>query len=138
MIILTSILTICFLCLAILHFHWAIGGTWGLSNALPTKADGQKVIKPSRFATLIIAAGLLFFAFFYFINPEENNPKNWIFDYGRIIIPLIFLLRVIGDFKYVGLFKKEKGSAFAKMDSKYYTPISAAIAGLGLIVKLFG
>jgi len=138
MIILTSILTIIFLTLAIIHLHWAIGGTWGLNNALPAKASGERLFTPGTAMTLVVALGLLAMAFFYFINPEVGNDKNWIFKWGRLIVPSIFLLRSIGDFKYVGFFKKVKTTAFAKMDSKYYSPLCAIIAILGFMVKFAG
>ena len=138
MIIITSLLTIIFLCLAILHLHWALGGTWGLANTLPMKSDVQLAFTPPATLTLLVALALLSFAFFYFINPEKGNPRNWIFDYGRCIVPILFGLRVVGDFKYVGLFKKINNTPFAKMDNKVYLPVSALIATLGLIVKLFG
>ena len=79
---------------------------------------------------------LLVFAFFYFVNPEEGNPKNWIFEYGRIIIPGLFVLRSIGDFKYAGLFKKIKNTEFAKMDTKFFTPLCLLITALGIIIKV--
>jgi len=135
MIVLSILLSLIFLVLAIVHLNWAIGNTWGLSHALPTKADGELVMNPGTFATLAVALGLLLCTFFYFINPEPGNPNNWIFDWGRLLIPIAFLLRAIGDFRYVGLFKKVKNTKFGKMDSKLFTPICVVIAILGLLVK---
>lgn len=138
MIVLSSLLSLIFLILAILHLNWAIGNTWGLDNALPAKETGERVLTPGRFMTLTVALGLLGCCFFYFINPEPGNPNNWIFDYGRWIVPIIFLVRAIGDFKYVGLFKKIKNTKFAQMDSKYYSPLCFLIALIGFSIKLWG
>ena len=138
MIVISILLSLVFLILSIIHLNWAIGNTWGLEYALPSSEGGEVIFRPGKFITLAVALGLLGFCFFYFINPEPDNPKNWIFDYGRIIIPGIFALRAIGDFKYVGLFKKIKNTKFAKMDTKFYTPLCIMIAGIGIIVKLFG
>jgi Protein of unknown function (DUF3995) len=51
-------------------------------------------------------------------------------------IAAIFLLRAIGDFRYVGFFKKERGSKFAKMDTKFYSPLCLLIGGLALVLQL--
>lgn len=138
MIVLSSLLSLVFLILAIIHLNWAIGNTWGLDNALPSDEHGTRLFTPGRFMTLSVALGLLGFCFFYFINPEPGNPNNWIFDYGRWIIPAVFLLRALGDFKYVGFFKKIRHTNFAKMDTKYYTPLCLAIALCGFAIKLWG
>ena len=137
MLLLTSLLTLVFLILAIIHLSWAIGSTWGLESALPTNPNTQeKIINPGTAMTLIVALGLLGCAFIYFINPEPGNPKNWIFDWGRIIVPALFLLRAIGDFKYVGLTKKVIGTRFAIMDSKFYTPLCLLITATGILIIL--
>jgi len=138
MIILTSLLTIIFLLLAIIHLNWAIGNKWGYEASIPTKEDGTKSFTPGTLSCLIVGLGLALMSAFYFINPQEGNPNNWIFDYGRWIIPSVFLLRAIGDFKYAGFTKKIKHTAFAKMDNKLFTPLCLVIALLGLVVKLLG
>lgn len=138
MIILTSILTIIFLTLSILHLNWAIGNSWGYDQSIPSNEDGSLPFRPGKISCLIVGLFLALISAFYFINPQEGNPNNWIFDYGRWIIPIIFTIRAIGDFKYAGLTKKIKSTTFAKMDSKYYTPLCILIAALGFIVKFFG
>lgn len=137
MIILSSILTIIFLLLAILHLNWAIGNRWGYDAAIPTNADGSRPFTPGTFSCLIVGLGLALLSGFYFINPQEGNPNNWIFDYGRWIIPIIFLLRALGDFKYAGFTKRIKNTTFAKMDSKYFSPLCLFISALGFLVKFF-
>ena len=137
MLIFSLLLTLTFTVLSIIHLNWALGNTWGLSKALPTKDDNQKITKPSPILTLSVAIGLLIFAAFYFIIPEPGNPKNWIFDYIGWIIPTIFLIRSIGDFKYVGFFKRIRTTEFSRMDSKYYSPLCTAIALLGYLIQLF-
>lgn len=137
MIVISILLSLIFLILSILHLNWAIGNTWGLKYAVPTKRDSEELFIPGTLPTLIVALGLLGFAFFYFINPEPGNPRNWIFEWGRVIIPSIFLIRAIGDFNYAGFFKKIKDTTFAKMDTKYYSPLCLLIALMGYAVKFF-
>ncbi len=137
MVVLSVFLSLVFLILATIHLSWAVGSTWGLESALPSDPAGQKIIRPRPAMTLLVSLGLLVCAFMYFINPEPDNPKNWIFEWGRLIIPILFLLRALGDFRYVGWTKKVKETRFAKMDTKYYTPICLAISLLGLMVRFF-
>ena len=138
MIILTSLLTITFLVLAVIHLNWAIGNTWGLKNALPTTEDGKLLFKPGPFASFAVGIGLTIFGLFYQITPQEGNSLNWIFEVLGWGIPVIFLLRAIGNFKYVGFFKKVKDTDFAKMDSKFFSPLCLGIGLLGLVVQVFG
>ena len=137
MVIVSVFLSLIFLILAIPHLHWALGGTWGLNAALPSSPDSdKKLFTPGPAACLLVGLVLLIFSAIYFINPEPGNDKNWIFDWSRRVIPCLFLLRGIGDFKYVGLTKKVKSTLFARMDSKYYTPLCLLIAGMGFAVIL--
>jgi hypothetical protein len=55
--------------------------------------------------------------------------------YGSWFIPVVFLLRAVGEFRYVGFFKKIKNTSFAKMDSQYYSPLCLAVGVLALIIK---
>ena len=48
---------ICFFLLsfiAILHFYWTVGGKWGLEAALPTKENGESVLKPKWIDCLLV------------------------------------------------------------------------------------
>jgi hypothetical protein len=51
------------------------------------------------------------------------------------IIPAIFLIRAIGDFKYVGFTKKVKSSTFAELDTKFFSPLCLVIAALGFAIE---
>lgn len=61
---------------------------------------------------------------------------NWITNYGYWIIPSIFILRAIGDFKYVGFFKKVRNTEFAKTDSKWFAPLCLTIGIFGILIQL--
>ena len=137
MLIISLLLSLIFIILSIIHLNWALGNTWGLSKALPTNITGQQVLRTNSMMTLLVALILLLFSAFYFIIPEPGNPKNWIFKYIGWAIPVLFLLRSIGEFKYIGFFKSIKSTDFAKMDSKYYSPLCLLIAIMGVSVQLF-
>ncbi len=132
------ILLLIFTILSGFHFYWLFGGTWGIENVIPTKGNNLNSIAIPKFATLIVSLVLAAFGFIYLINSGFiNSPfPNWITTYGSWIIPIIFTLRAIGEFNYVGIFKKIKHTKFAKADTKIFTPLCAAIGVLGIVIQL--
>jgi hypothetical protein len=44
------------------------------------------------------------------------------------VLALVLLLRAVGDFHYVGFFKRIRNTRFAKMDTLIYTPLCLALA----------
>ncbi len=117
-----------FILLSALHFYWMFGGKSGMQSVLPDLENG-KTMRPSQFATAVVAIGLLVFAFICF--GMSGNFSNVIpfkfFTIGNYCIAAIFLLRAIGDFKYVGLFRKIKNTTFGVTDKKYFTPLCILI-----------
>lgn len=116
-------ITIFFL-LALIHFYWAFGGTKGRKGSIPTDSNGRKLFHTSFTVTIFIAVGFIFFAavnlaYQNWMNlaAVQNYPK-----YGMLFIGIIFLLRTIGDFNYVGLTKTHKQTKFAKLDTILYIP----------------
>lgn len=136
--IISILLFLVFLFLSLIHFYWGFGGQWGNNAVVPTKDNEQPVFVPKTISTFIVAIGLLCFGTFYLIKAQLIEIKLPIFleKYGFWILILIFALRSIGEFNYVGLFKKHKTSQFAINDTKYYTPLCIIIALLTLILEL--
>jgi len=66
----------------------------------------------------------------------EVEISRLITEYIGWIISSIFIIRAIGDFKYVGFFKKIKNTKFAEFDTKYFTFISLIIGLIGIIIEL--
>jgi len=60
---------------------------------------------------------------------------NWLSHYGLWAITTIFLIRAIGEFKYIGFFKKIKTTTFGQMDTKFYSPLCLIISFLGVILQ---
>lgn len=138
-ILLVSINTLIFLVLSGLHFYWATGGKRGLAASLPSNPSTQDFLfKPSILATLVVAFGLLLFAIVTLGNavalPVAIDQRYY--RYSEILISIIFLLRAVGDFKYVGFFKRIRETYFAKMDSKFYSPLCLTIFIVGLLIFL--
>ena len=136
--ILSIILCIILIGLGLIHFNWAVGGNFGFSESLPTKENGERVFNPRKIDGAI--AGIVFIAFgiFYLLKSGliEFNIPEWITTHGGWIIPLIFILRAIGEFKYVGFFKSLKKTDFGKLDTKLFSPLCLLIGIFGIIIQL--
>ncbi|MEM7298065.1 MAG: DUF3995 domain-containing protein [Bacteroidota bacterium] len=132
------VLVISFLSLSLLHFAWALGVKWGFESVLPTDLEGNRVLNPKMKDSLIVGIGLGLFSVFYYLDyaaitiiphPFLENAIYW-------LIPTIFLFRSIGDFKYVGFFKKIKTTRFGKSDTRYFAPLCLTIAVLGYFLAI--
>ena len=110
-----------------IHFYWGLGGNWGLRAALPER-NGTKAFQPGRLVTLLVAiifAGMALF-FLYKISQfsiPDSLEASWLIRYGLWLLAGIFLIRAIGDFHYVGFFKRIRSSRFAELDTKFYSPL---------------
>jgi hypothetical protein len=129
--ILQFINTIIFLIIAGFHFYWAFGGKFG-SQAVVPAIEGKAVFQPSVLATIAVALAMLVGAFLSW-TPNENTDSK-ILIYGNIAIAVVFFIRAIGDFKYVGFFKKVKGTLFAENDSRYYSPLCLVVSGIAFFI----
>ncbi|MDW3211320.1 MAG: DUF3995 domain-containing protein [Reichenbachiella sp.] len=130
------ILLLIFSALAGLHFSWALGSHWGFTAALPTTPEGDLLLKPTPLDSAIVGFGLMAFGIYYLLQTQWIN-KTLPDKLNRIIgwvIPGIFLLRAVGDFKYVGIFKPPMQTAFAQADFFFYSPLCLLIALLGFLV----
>ncbi len=139
MVALTGIfLSFIFLFLSGLHFYWGLGGKWGVNAAIPTKENTEKVLTPKLFDCFAVAFGLLGFGIFVLIKSELilYELPAWLAHYGLWAISFLFILRAIGEFKYVGFFKKIRTTLFAQMDTKYYSPLCLLIGFLGILIEL--
>jgi hypothetical protein len=126
--------------LSLLHFHWAIGGTCGFKNSLPTDLNGNRVLNPKKIDSAIVGIGLLMFALIFLVKSGVLviQLPMFVMNYALWLIIVIFFLRAMGDFKFVGFFKKIKMTEFAKMDTKFYAPLCFLLSLMGLIVELKG
>lgn len=140
-IVVAIILIAIFLFLSGIHIYWGLGGKWGNNAVIPTKDDSIKVMMPGAIPTFLVAFGLLAFGFVVFINilALHFNIPIWfgiVYKYGLWVIAGIFTLRAIGEFSYIGFFKKYKQTKFGQNDTKYYSPLCLAIGILALILEL--
>ena len=121
------ILTIILLVIALLHFYWMLGGKWGFEQSLPIKTNGEFLFIPGKLASGLVGVALTGMVYFVFLKIQNQESDIWLYQYGVYLLGTIFFLRAIGDFKYVGFFKKIKDTSFAKNDTYYYSPLCLLI-----------
>jgi hypothetical protein len=137
-ILVASILSLIFFSLGVLHIYWGFGGKSGTAATIPTKENSKPVIKPGPIDCFVVGIGLLSFGIFVLIKAGIIllGLPGWLLNYGLWVVAAIFTLRAIGEFKYVGFFKKVKATSFAEMDTKYYSPLCLVVGGLCVILEL--
>ena len=107
---------------ALLHFYWAFGGLYGIYSAGP-KLEGRKEFIPPKFITFIVACLISGLAVLAIWLQTPTSPFKEQLSYVGYFVSFIFIIRSIGDFKYVGFFKKIYNSDFAKKDTVYFSPL---------------
>lgn len=132
------LLFVIFFFLSVIHFYWGLGGKWGASAAIPTKENNEKVMNPKLFECFVVAFGLLGFGLFILGKTRilSFDLPNWLMKYGLWMLASIFILRAIGDFKYVGFFKKIKSTHFGQLDTKYYSPLCLTVGLLAIALSM--
>ncbi|HMJ48275.1 MAG TPA: DUF3995 domain-containing protein [Ferruginibacter sp.] len=131
--------TVIFIVLSILHFYWAVGGKRWYEEVLPTSSSGLKRLNPGAVSGLMVALGLMLFAFITAGNQGlfDRYIKRTYFRIGTLVIVIIFFLRAIGDFKFIGFFKTVKSTRFAINDTQIFSPLCLFIALLSVLVFIF-
>lgn len=118
-----------FIVLAGWHFFMALAPSSEQGGAVPM-AEGKPLFKPSRAATVAVGIVLLGFA-------ALVAATGAVIDLGIAPAPLRWMSaalaagllgRAIGEFKYLGFFKRVKGSRFATLDTWVYSPLCLLLA----------
>ena len=115
--------------LSALHVVWAFGGVTGNSAVIPSR-DGVPIMRPGRASTIGVAAGLAVAAYVALAAaaiapwPIPGVPVR----IGCLVLALMFAARAIGEFRYVGFFKRVRDTEFAWWDTRVFSPLCIAIA----------
>jgi len=130
------VLILLFIWLGGIHVYWAFGGRWAADSVLPTDSTGKKMLVPSALMTVVVAGGLFAFALYYMrlVGWVDIALPRWLGLLAGWGIPSIFLLRAIGDFNYVGLFRQVTDTPFGKNDRLIFTPLCVLVSFLGFWV----
>lgn len=124
--------------LAVLHVYWAFGGTSGAAAAVPER-DGGPLFRPGPTACAIVAALLAAAAAIVWAKGAAWSPPGvprGALTVGAWAVAVAFVGRAIGDFRWVGFFKRRRGTRFARNDSWMYSPLCLALGVGALVVAL--
>lgn len=115
--------------LAAIHVSWAVRGGAGWAS-VPSRPDGTPLFQPGTLASLLVAGGLSVAALIV-LGRAELTPAyggRTLNRAGTWVLALLFALRTVGEFHYVGLFKTVTGTPFARLDTILFTPLCAVLA----------
>ncbi len=136
--LLALILFLIFILIALIHFYWGFGGQLGSESVFPTKDETTKAEMPGPIPTFIVALGLATIAIFILIKSHIIHfpIPSWLATYGLWILAGIFIIRAVGDFNYIGFFKKIKNTKFGRNDTTYYSPLCLLIGTLLITLEI--
>ncbi len=124
--------------LSLLHFYWAFSGQPVSAKVIPV-IEGRKSFEPGMFLTILVALALAVCGMVLWVLGFYSSDNFPFFDYVVIagwVLSAIFLLRAIGDFNSVGVFKKNKNSEFAKYDTLFYSPLCFVLSMMFLLLLI--
>jgi hypothetical protein len=135
MLVLTWLISLMLFLLCGVHLYWMLGGKKGGLAAIPS--DGSKpLFRPTKVATGVVAGTLAIMG--WFVLELGNVAGSHLFSEsllfgGGWLLSVVFLLRAVGDFKWVGFSKRKKGTLFAKWDILLFSPLCLFI-GICLMI----
>jgi Protein of unknown function (DUF3995) len=124
-----------FAVLSATHIYWALGGALAIRVVIPER-EGQPFFRPGTAGTLVIASLLAVAAALVLeraaVGPGILSPA--VSHWGTWGVACAFTARGIGEFNYVGLFKRRRGTRFATLDTRFYSPLALALGvGAGIV-----
>jgi Protein of unknown function (DUF3995) len=120
--------------IAAVHLYWACGGRRGANGAVPER-DGQPLFRPGAAATLVVA-GLLLVASLLVLARAGLTPgvvPPVVSRWGTWGVAAVLTARAVGDFNYLGFFKRRRGTLFARLDTRFYSPLALGL-GIGTAI----
>jgi hypothetical protein len=109
-----AVIALIFFLIGFWHLYWAMGGKTGLSVAIPEK-EGQPILRPSKFATVLVALLFVVFGCLVLMHAGLLEPllPAYLIKLCMLGLAVLMLLRGIGDFRFIGLFKRSRETRFA-------------------------
>lgn len=130
-------LWIVFAVLACWHVGMAFMPSSGRGGAVPT-VNGKPLFTPTRAMTLAVAAALLLMAALIAATAGivQTGFNPLLLSGLCYALAAGLLARAVGDFKYLGFFKRVRGSRFATLDTFVFAPLCLALAaGVALLAR---
>ena len=130
------LVAVAFAGLAMLHIYWAFGGKLDIKKVIPV-VNGDPVFTPGILCTFAVAVALVCFAAvalalgFSDVMSADYQPY---LKFPGFAIGAVLIIRAIGEFRYVGFFKRTRGSDFATYDSWIYSPFCLLAGGAFLLL----
>ena len=126
--LLTWAIAIIFLILGGIHVYWAAGGTLSVT-AIPSK-DGKPLFSPSPLTTLCVAVLLFCAAVLVLMGAGlmDLGLPSPLVEIGNWVLIVAFAGRAVGDFRYVGFFKRVRDTSFADWDTKLFSPLCLGLS----------
>jgi hypothetical protein len=142
-------LSITLFLLAAIHLYWMANGVTS-GGAVPSRADGTPLFRPGRMASLIVALALTVAGFV--VLGRSALTLSFVpmplFRIGIWGVSLAFAARAIGEFRYVGLFKRERSTRFAyvglfkrerstrfaRLDTWLFTPLCVVMSAVAAVL----
>lgn len=123
-----------FFVLSGVHIYWAAGGKRGARAAIPSVGE-EPLFRPSVWGTGIVALLLAFMGLFVFQLGGYGEPigPRWLYEYMGWSLAALFIMRAVGDFRWVGFFKRQRETLFAQWDGILFSPL-CLLMGVCLIV----
>lgn len=116
--------------ISLIHVYWAFGGRWGSRAALPQSNGGIALFRPRILETLAVAVVMLGVCTVLIVQSETLSilQSNGFTKWSCVLCGSVFFLRAIGDFKYLGFFKRVKHTTFSYYDTRFYSPLCLFLA----------
>ena len=135
--VLATCVSLAFVALALWHFLMALLPPAGGGAAVPS-VEGKPLFVPSTKATLAVGVALLLFALLVAATGgllRVGVPPQFL-SWLSLALALGLLTRAVGEFKYIGFFKRVRGSRFAQFDSMLYSPLCLLLAvGVAVVAQ---
>lgn len=115
-----------------LHVYWGMGGGFFTDAVVPTRRGPngeERLFDPAPIGAFVVAAVLagviaLAFAVGTGITIDASpHALRWVLA----AVGAVFMLRAVGEFTYVGFFKRVRHSKFAWWDTRLYSPFILAV-----------
>lgn len=132
--VLAIIVSTVLIAIGVVHLYWMIGGRKGMAIALPSRRDdsGKPLFKPGRFeigaVIVLFWAAALLVLMYADVIPVIGPPRLPRLAAWALVI--VFAIRAIGEFHYLGLFKRYRTSPFGRLDTYVYSPLCLVVSGL--------
>jgi hypothetical protein len=126
--------------IGLLHVYWALCGTAAIvgkgNSATIPEAGGRPAFTPGPTLTLAVAALLGIAAALVALQGKLfaiGGLPPALIRIGALGVAVVLAARGVGDFRLVGLSKRVRGTRFARLDGRVYTPLCLALAA-GIVV----